>query len=359
MNALTLEGRMGMKLGSSSARHLLSALATAVALAGCSGNDQLGGRGGSGGGAAGNGGDTANGGTAGGGIGGTAGGGPAAAFPSDFEAAYCTPLVTCAVFPDLATCEAFMDFTEATEIITTVGAVGRGTVVYDPTAAAACLTAVSQDCPVNAADAFMTIDSVSALQAFFVTPACLGVFTGTLPTGTACDAGFSMECAGPQSSCSEVVGVCNGECCPGTCAPTPSALPHALGEDCTDNNECALPAICQGTCFVPPGHLAACAATQFPCAYLDDYCGEAPGANSATCLPRLAPGTPCTVSASTIDPCVMDAHCAPNGAGEDVCIPLAGLGETCDATANPCVGSLSCTNGTCMPSLNPGTDCGG
>jgi hypothetical protein len=360
MNAFTLEGRMGMKLTSSSARHLLSALATAVVLAGCSSNDQLGGRGGSGGGAAGSGGDTANGGTGGGGMGGTAGGGPAAMFASDFEAAYCTPLVTCAVFPDLATCEAFMDFAEDAQIITTVGAIGRGTVVYDPTAAAACLTAVSQDCTVNSADAYMTIDQMSALHAFFATPACSGVFTGTLPPGAACDAAFSMECAAPQSDCSPVVGVCNGACCPGVCAAPPSnPVPHALGEDCTDNDACALPAVCQGSCVVPPGHLAACASTQFPCAYLADYCGEAPGANSATCLPRLAPGTPCTVEASTIDPCVMDAHCAPNAAGDDVCIPLVGLGETCDATANPCVRSLSCTNGTCIPTLTPGTDCGG
>src|SRR5690349_19633264 len=109
---------MGTRLGLSDVRRVLVALAISAAAAGCGGS-HLGGTGGTGAGGA-------------GGTGGTGGGVPLEMFASDFQTAFCTPLVACGAFTDLATCEAFEDWAQSVELRSIIAAVGRGTVLYDP-----------------------------------------------------------------------------------------------------------------------------------------------------------------------------------------------------------------------------------
>src|SRR5262245_39865425 len=101
---------MGIELGLSNVRRVLVTLVTSAAVAGCGGS-HLGGAGGSGGGT--------------GGTGGTGGGVPLEMFASAFQTAFCTPLVACGAFTDLATCAAFEDWAQSPELRGIIAAAGR------------------------------------------------------------------------------------------------------------------------------------------------------------------------------------------------------------------------------------------
>ncbi len=306
--------------------------------------------------------DGGNGGSSGsGGSAGTSGSIPLEMFAADFAIGYCTPLVACGVFTDLATCRALSYFEQTDTIPTLVGEVGRGTVVYDPAAAATCVAALPTACNVNLSNEGGALIPQSALDLFQVMPACAGVFEGTLPTGAACEL-QSLACAGASagtSHCSPGPGNCSlrDGCCVGTCQPT-VATRHQLGETCTDTNLCQPPALCESTCVVPPAEGAACdASSYYPCLSLADYC------SGGTCIPRLGVGAACTLSTSpsgqTIDPCQLDAHCADDGSGSGVtvCVRYAALGAACDAT-HTCPRWLGCENGVCAGPSAPAVDCG-
>jgi hypothetical protein len=300
-------------------RGVLGALAISAAVAGCGGS-HLGGTGA---------GDAS-------GAGGTGGGVPLEMFASAFQTAFCTPLVACGAFTDLATCAAFEDWAQSAELLSIIASVGRGTVLYDPGAAAACVAAVPQDCSVTLADQWEGLEDGGLWWTFQAISACAEVFTGTLPVGASCHL-FDFECV-PSAYCNSVVDNCTG-----TCATIdPPAPLRAVGEDCGVIGTCVLPGICEGTCVVPPDHLAGCdPATQFPCRHHDDYCAVAAGATAPTCLPRLAPGTPCTVDSNHVDPCAHEAYC------DGVCVGTPVLGQPCDSR---CRGALICTNGICTAS---------
>jgi len=319
-------------------RKVLVALAIVAAVAGC-GRDHHGATGGTGG--------------IGGGVGGTggmgatggAGGEPIAMFGSDLETAFCTPRVACGAFFDLATCVAFENFAQGFSYRHVVASVGRGTIYYDPVAAAACIAALPQDCSITDADQSEALGDDGIWRAFEAIAPCTHVFVGKLPLGAACRIS-DLECAG-STFCFSATS-CMGTCMAGD--PLPTVIP--IGEDCTNpTGPCMFPSTCQGTCTSRPGHLASCdPATQYPCGYLDDYCAVAPGATTPTCLPRLAAGTACAlisdIAHPALDPCVQAAVCT-NG----VCVATPVLGGPCDSR---CRGSsLTCTGNTCIVSPLP------
>jgi hypothetical protein len=312
-------------IGSSTARAALVTLALTAVLGGCSSGDQLGssrGSGGSGG--------------VDGGSGGAGGGEALAMFALDFQNAFCAPYVACGVYADVATCEAVDDFASGPYMHGILASVASGHTVYDPVAAAACIAALPQDCSVN------WNGGVAALYALESISACVQTFIGTLPPGAECDPN-ALECD-PSSSCAADTS------CSGTCVSNPSAGPPIPVEN-----------FCLGVaaCALLPGHLASCdPASSHPCRYLDDYCGVADGSTAMTCLPRLAPGTPCTLpydpsvggpclpGSEWCDPCLPVSRCT-SGANGSVCVPFAVLGGPC-GTAAPCPGLLVCTNGICV-----------
>jgi len=296
---------------------------------------------------------------------------PLTMFAADFAISYCAPRVACGAFVDLATCRAATFFEQNQVILTAIGEVGRGTVVYDPAAAAACITGLPQDCAVTQGNQAQVLSVNDALNLFQQIPACAGVFTGTLPSGAVCEL-FTFACAG-ASYCNPGNYNCtmpNG-CCMGNCQPNVAPTPHKEGESCTDNDLCRTPAVCDnpgnGTCVLPPAEGFACdASVNFPCASLGDYCRvDGSTGTTGTCVPRLLAESACTVSppvgfaSDGIDPCQLDAHCAGDGTGNGIptCVPYAGLGSPCDQKASVCDPLLICANGVCAQ--NPaGIDCG-
>jgi|SRR5579871_434777 len=302
----------------------------------------------------------------GGGIG-TDGGEPLSAFVDDFIAAYCAPLVTCGVFVDVPSCRAGTDFERSLAILTTIGDVGRGSVLYDPVAGAACIAGLPQDCSITAN---ARGSAEAALQILTSDPTCTGVFKGTEAPGAACNVG-SLECNGPLF-CSGAAGsgVCTNRngCCLGVC-PSTGSLPPApqLGESCPYYN-CQAPGVCEGgVCSIPPAEGAACVTYfEVPCASLTDYCSVADGGTSGVCVPRVAAGAPCAPSvgagggSTAAGPCVLDAQCLDDGTGTGTnrCVIYAGLGAPC-AASTACNPPLGCTNGACTNPDWPSVDCGG
>jgi hypothetical protein len=287
----------------------------------------------------------------------TSGGEPLTAFAEDFTMAACAPQVICGAFSDLFTCRAAVDFEQSSLILTAMGEVARGTVIYDPAAAAACIADVPQDCTATVPQ----MRGVSPGELFQMIPACAGVFTGTLFLGAACEL-YSFSCAGTNlclpgsSNCT----MQNG-CCLGNCQPYDLHI-HQLGESCTDNGLCQAPSICKTTCVLPPAEGAACDAWSNPCGRFADYCRTDGTGTAGTCVPRLSVGTACTLSGPSgqpIDPCQLDAHCADDGTGNGVshCVAYASLEAACDST-NPCDPLLVCTNGVCVAQDFTGVDCG-
>jgi hypothetical protein len=305
---------------------------TTAVLVGCS-SGQLGGSGGAG---------SSFAGTSGaGGGGGTTGGEPLEMFPADYQTAYCSALVPCNLFPDMATCEAALHFPTHYDVRNIMASARSGAITYDPIAGAACIAAVSQGCTITSKNWYNQVEVADLLGALQEVPACIAAFEGAVPLGGTCRSN-DLECAGPENFCDGSQG------CTGVCVAAQPYIPlGTLGQACTDGVGCVLPAFCDGTtCVLPPGHLASCT-TLYGCGYLDDYCGLAPGATATTCIPRLPPGSPCTLGASGAatpsgyaDPCQQLGQCV---AG--VCVAYGEIGGACAAN-NECYSGL-CTNGTC------------
>lgn len=329
-----------------------SVLALAVAV-GCSG---------------GSGGGSAPGGTGGngkGGTGGASGNVALADFGRAFEAAYCAPLVACGVYPDLTNCEAATLFAESNFVLTAVGAVGRGTSRYDAAAAAACIAALPSTCIVTQDSLQPTLLIDAPLDLLRITTACANVFTGTLGQGATCQS--SLECGATAPGCSPIdQTTCSlTTCCPGTCQPLdfdPAFLmPHPLGEDCTNNNLCQLPAVCTGTCTMPPADGEGCnPSAVFPCQRLDEFCDvptSPPGA-TGTCTARLAVGADCGSTEYVLARgCPLDGRCDANGTGSSTCSVWQTLGGSC-RSASDCLAGLTCSAaGACAP-VPTGMDCG-
>jgi hypothetical protein len=168
------------------------------------------------------------------------GGLPMTQFSAEFGTAACDALEACAgetvarVFIDAAGgCDsAFIaPYRNAAEPLIEE-ALARGTVVYDPVAARACLDAL------EANPCSLTNNGSAAL-------ACQAVYEGMLPAGGACS--LNEEC-GVDQFCS-IEGAC-----PGTCQARRSS-----GQACTDERHCAAGLTCrEGMCVAPAMEGAGC-----------------------------------------------------------------------------------------------------
>ena len=315
----------------------------------------------------GSGGGSSTGGTGGsgkGGAGGSSGSIALADFGQAFEAAYCAPLVGCGVYPDLANCEAATLFAESDAILTAVGAVGRGTSRYDAAAAAACIAALPSTCTVTEDSLQPTLLIDALFDLLHVTAACENVFSGVLAQGAACQSSYECGASAPACSPTDQTTCSVTTCCPGTCQPfnfDPSLLvPHALGEDCTDNNLCQLPGVCTGACTVPPGDGAACnPSATYPCQRLDQFC-DVPATNgtTGTCTDRLTVGADCSSTEFVLARgCPLDSSCAGDSTGHSTCSLWQTLGGSCKS-ASDCMAGLTCSAvGACAP-VPAGVDCG-
>jgi hypothetical protein len=323
------------------------------------GSGEGGGSGGSSGGS-GMGGGTGMDGGAGGGIG-TPTSVPLASFGQAYEDAFCAPLVKCHVFPDIATCEAATPFAETSYILTAVGAAQRGTIHYDPVAAAACVAGLPTTCPFLLDYGSLGSQTLAAYDLMSLVPACAGVFNGQLAQGASCQ--ISAEC-GTNGYCNapNANGCGTNQCCPGTCvsSSTPPPPQPALGADCSVDPRCPPPAVCDGTCIIPPAEGASCNPyANYPCGQLDDYCALADMlATTGTCTKRLTVGLACD---STVEsgPCYLDEACVGNPMTHILtCAAGGALGGSCGLATDGCLGTLTCTSGGVCAAMTPGMDCG-
>ena len=278
---------------------------------------------------------------------------PLSAFTHTFEVFFCQPAVSCGAYPAVQSCLDATIFEESTEMLSAVSAVKKGTVSYDPTAAATCIGSLPTDCTVNQGWGPQGDGIFAAFAVFDGLPACNEVFTSLRSPGAGCNSDF--ECPLSTPSCTPIFLDRTQTCIPGECGSGPSPQPHAAGEDCSDNGLCQLPSVCDGTCLVPPGEGEACDATAtFPCGRMDDYCQQASDGSigDGTCIKRLEAGAPCPAEASsTTNPCIADARCVTDGTtGLSTCVRWLPEGEPCDGPG-VCLPSLSCaSDNICSPS---------
>ena len=278
---------------------------------------------------------------------------PLSAFAHTFEVFFCQPAVSCGAYPAVQSCLDATIFEESTEMLSAVSAVKKGTVSYDPNAAATCIGSLPTDCTVNQGWGPQGDGMFAAFDVFDGVPACNEVFTSLRSPGAGCNSDF--ECPLSTPSCTPIFLDRTQTCIPGECGSGPSPQPHAAGEDCSDNGLCQLPSVCDGTCIVPPGEGEACdPAATFPCGRMDDYCQQASDGSigDGTCLKRLEAGAPCPAEASsTTNPCIADARCVTDGTtGLSTCVRWLPEGEPCDGPG-VCLPSLSCaSDNICSPS---------
>ncbi|MBM4381016.1 MAG: hypothetical protein FJ086_17220 [Deltaproteobacteria bacterium] len=208
---------------------------------------------------------------------------------------------------------------------------------------------------------------------------CDGFLQPAAGSGGSCYGGAWSECPAGE--------VCRGLACPRSCRQ-----PGNAGEDCSADADCATDGglYCQadgvgpnGTC-VPPAESGAACDAWTRCAaghFCNDtgtceprrtarrlcsadgecletlYCDLSQGETSATCVPRLPDGVPCTGSGQCRPgtACVpQSGTCAPRGplpTGTDC-----GTGQLC-APGLACVGRTATSAGVCIPPLPEGTPC--
>jgi hypothetical protein len=122
--------------------------------------------------------------------------------------------------------------------------------------------------------------------------------------------------------------------------------PHALGENCSDNNLCQLGLVCSGngpTCLALPASGGTCGPdSNYLCGDLREYCNSPAIGSTGSCVPRLAPGTACALPAGPPggDPCQHDGRCTGS-----VCTTYTGtVGTACNGS---CSYGLECIGETC------------
>lgn len=268
----------------------------------------------------------------------------------DIEAAWCEALVRCDVYPDLEACLAAIDV---------VGddlraAFEAGHASYDPSAAAACHSALEQ---VSCEELAISPDLADC-----------DVWGGTVPDGGDC--GTGAECASAfcdQGDCDPAL-----SCCVGTCAAEELEPGVPIAGDCSTAacvpeaycDEAVAPATCRalvavdqpcaegqcesdlycrvtdalagtGVCSRLPVEGEACDPGYPVCARADNWCDPADN----RCHKLAAVGEACD---EVSDNCVPYAWCSPEGR----CQALPGEGEPC-LDWPPCLGDLECVDDTC------------
>ena len=280
-------------------------------------------------------------------------GAPALQFGQDFEAAFCAGQVACNVYADAADCRAGTLFDQSSWILTAAAALHRGTVTFDPTAAAACIAALPTNCLVTMYTGSALGGTNASFNFFDIIPACQGVITGLQGMGDPC-AG-DLECAPGTPSCGGALVSCfqASGCCSGTCQAvagwTARHTPHAIGENCSDNNLCQLGSVCGGTgptCVVLPGPGGTCGPDSFyGCGDLREYCTADAIGTTGTCVRRLPPGASCASASVGGDPCQLDSPCS--GSPNPSCTSFTDtLGTPCNGL---CAYGLECPTNVCVP----------
>jgi hypothetical protein len=285
-------------------------------------------------------------------------GGNASIPVGDLEArvrdAVCENEVRCGEFPDQSTCASV--FFAQQQLVADVNA---GKIIYNGSAAAACLSTFSSlGC---------TLSDLTSSP----TQSCVDAIKGTVPDGGACfDA---EECVSQRCNLSACAGAM---CCAGTCTATvPVGGACSLsGPGCADGAFCKRGAVgSAGTCtpdiaagqscgsldncvpgkfciIVPPAVVGICTnapseGEPCPAGFCDaraDVCDQ----TTKTCVRRIAVGGPCASTSA----CVSYANC---NTATMKCVARVGGGGAC-ATPADCVAGLPCTNGICVsPSDKP------
>ncbi len=274
------------------------------------------------------------------------GGGNGIAFV-DLEAAArtatCNYLVLCQNMPDQATCHATLRSQESFFPTMRVD-IAAGRVAYNPTAARACIDAlnsISSCTRTTFANVFGALESPCAL-----------VFSGTLPTGSACF--FEEECTG-SDTCSK--SCATSGCCEGTCVAGPTPIP--AGGDCSDpvTQSCADGTFCRQdpqtlalTCMrlLPPG--ASCTSAN---ACTDPYFCDSPD-------PSVQPGV-CAAPAERGQSCKVSYLCNDLrdscDTATNLCTANTPVGGSCATGSGQCVGYAECDGSTCLVRGRQGESC--
>lgn len=241
---------------------------------------------------------------------------PLSEFADRYIAAYCENRTTCDAAVSVDACIARNVARRQLE-----QSVLEGRIVYDPAAAAACVTARAK----------VTCDFTD--KAWLYGPeVCDDVFIGVVADGGACF--VASDCQSGRC----VAPACGAACCAGTCAST--VAPGEVGQAC-GNGKCVAGAYCDGgTClaFVPGG--GTCTDTF--------YCASGFGCRNGVCVDFPDRGEACV------------GYCAGFGDRCDVatltCVPKQGLGGAC-SSKDHCQDPLYCGTGTCRAPAPAGGMC--
>lgn len=230
-------------------------------------------------------------------------------------------------------------------------AVAAGTVRYDGKAARTCLAGYSASC----------LDFSRGPPTNNV--ACRSVFTGTVPTGGACNR--YEECEGDAYCAATTT---SSAACAGTCRPR-----VALGAACSGTEQCSwaqvtgraecgspgpsLPRVCRDITIGAPANAGGdcgmndATGVETPCGP-DLWCDE----TNNKCAARIAAGAPCAISSECLIP---ETLCrAPAGSQARVCGPITlqtQLGAVCDQESLLCssAAGLECNLATQTCTMTP------
>lgn len=249
---------------------------------------------------------------------------PATDYPAAYAAAYCNVVRPCCDIVSTpfneAGCRALIENVEAA----TIADPNRA---YDPAAGGRCVKALAES---------PSCDPEAVTPA---TAACEDVYSGTIPTGGACDPS-SLTCAGGVA------------CVNGVCAPPASTRSHAgSGAACDSTCDADLGEGCDGgdgsvgSCFRGDGLVCldgTCAApgqVGDPCTQPDDpnQCVTGAVCDALVCRVPSAVGGPCGPGT-----CVAGAKC---DFENSVCVTDTG---TCDSASDCADGHAQCLSGRCV-----------
>ena len=278
----------------------------------------------------------------------------------------CDHEVRCGSCPDRNACQAFLDTASLDRLVADVES---GKIVYDGSAATACLASVVPK-------------SCDWTDLIWLNPeSCRATFKGTLLDGAPCYSNQTCK----SGSCGSITCPADTRCCKGTCNDTSPQI--AVGSDCSGSNAgcidgaycsttgttsictpkaatgqacdakngywngCASGTVClqsgleKGTCGKLPSEGQTCNLYNPPCDSSLDYCDSA----ASKCLRKIPVGGACPSGTGCVDYATCDSNTLR-------CIEMGQAGESCDPNqAQECMGNLACLNGRCT---SPGTaDC--
>jgi len=281
----------------------------------------------------------------------------------EIEQARCTHLVRCRLFPDEASCHAFMSSAPDPSV---GAAIAAHKVDYDGERARQCVDAIAnQGCDLTADDVH-------------VSPvACSEMLTGRVAGGDSCS--IDVECA--SGTCTLPESCPDLGCCVGQCRATQD--PSVAGGTCHVARDCRAGLVCGAdlTCHAPAGEGQACRSDReciagLACVGVTDMpgtCRTLPragercpyqrcasenlrcDAGTNTCIVVGLPGDACTTPAQ----CSIYTECDP---ATHLCRAFPTLGMPCDGTCiddSFCMLDSSGQNGTCVALLPTNSPCEG